>query len=140
MGKIAKIQLRGISRAPSDRMTSDGGCAESLNVYLDSTETAPVLIPDDKTNIVGSGTKTYKAKRIFIHKTANYTNYVLHLEQNNQIGVFMDGEFKAFATLDSGETLSDITSIGNTIILATSTRMMYALFANGVYRLSLIHI
>lgn len=134
MGKIAKIQLRGISRAPSDRMTSDGGCAESLNVYLDSTETAPVLIPDDETDIVGSNGKTYKAKRIFIHKTANYTNYVLHLEQNNQIGVFMDGEFKAFATLDSGETLSDITSIGNTIILATSARMMYALFANGEYR------
>lgn len=134
MGKIAKINLRGISRAPSDRMTSDGGCAESLNVYLDSTETAPVLIPDDETDIVGSNGKTYRAKRIFIHKTANYTNYVLHLEQGNQIGVFIDGEFKAFATLDSEETLSDITSIGNTIILATSTRMMYALFANGEYR------
>lgn len=135
MGKIAKIQLRGISRAPSDRMTSDGGCAESLNVYLDSTETAPVLIPDDKTNIVGSGAMTYKAKRIFIHKTANYTNYILHLEQGNQIGwYYRAGEFKTFATLDSGETISDITSIGNTVIIATSTRMMYALFANGEYR------
>lgn len=135
MGKIAKIQLRGISRAPSDRMTSDGGCAESLNVYLDSTETAPVLIPDDKTDIVGSGAMTYKAKRIFIHKTANYTNYILHLEQGNQIGwYYRAGEFKTFATLDSGETISDITSIGNTVIIATSTRMMYALFANGEYR------
>lgn len=134
MGKIAKIQLRGISRAPSDRLTEDGGCAESLNVYLDSTETAPVLIPDDKTDIVGSDGKTYKAKRIFIHKTANYTNYILHLEQGNQVGVFMDKEFKAFATLDSGETLNDITSIGNTVILATSAKMMYALFANGEYR------
>jgi hypothetical protein len=137
MGKIAKIQLRGISRAPSDRMTSDGGCAESLNVYLDSGETAPVLIPEDKTDIVGSNGKEYKAKRVFIHKTANYTNYILHLEQGNQIGVYMsgvNGDFKAFVTLDTEETLCDITSIGNTVILATSKRMMYALFANGEYR------
>lgn len=134
MGKIAKIQLRGISRAPSDRMTSDGGCAESLNVYLDSTETAPVLTPDDKTNIVGSGAKTYKAKRIFIHKTANYTNYILHLEQGNQIGwYYSTGVFKSFLTLKAGEVMNDINAVGNIIVVATSLSVYYILWKNNTY-------
>ena len=42
---IKQIQLRGISRSPSDRMTEDGGCAESLNVQLEQQELAPMLTP-----------------------------------------------------------------------------------------------
>ena len=132
MGKISRIQLRGISRTPSDRLTSDGGCAESLNAYLQDSEIAPALIPDDVTDIVGSDA-TYKAKKVFIHKTANYENYILHLEQNNQIGSFVNGSFKAFLTLDSDETLTDITSIGNTIIIATSKKMSYVLYKENIY-------
>lgn len=133
MGKISRIQLRGISRTPSDRMTSDGGCAESLNAYLQDSEIAPALVPDDVTDIVGSSA-TFKAKRIFIHKGANYENYILHLDQNNQIGLFINGTFKAFLTLDSDETLSDITSVGNTVIIATSKRINYVLYTNKEYR------
>ena len=44
---IKQLQLRGISRTPSDRASADGGCAESLNVHLDINETAPTLPPDD---------------------------------------------------------------------------------------------
>ena len=87
MRKISRIQLRGISRTPSDRMTDDGGCAESLNVSLDNGEIAPVLMPEDVTSVVGSG-NTFVAKKVFIHKTSSYTNYVLHLQENNQLGVF----------------------------------------------------
>ena len=53
MGKISRIQLRGISRTPSDRLTTDGGCAESLNVSLDNTELAPAFVPDDVTGKLG---------------------------------------------------------------------------------------
>ncbi len=38
---IKRIQLRGISRTPSDRMTEDGGCAESVNIQTDGEEQAP---------------------------------------------------------------------------------------------------
>ena len=47
---IKKLQLRGISRTPSDRMTSDGGCAESLNVQLHAGEIAPMPKPEDATS------------------------------------------------------------------------------------------
>lgn len=133
MRKISRIQLRGISRTPSDRMTDDGGCAESLNVSLDNGEIAPVLMPEDVTSVVGSG-NTFVAKKVFIHKTSSYTNYVLHLQENNQLGVFVDGSFKSFVALNAGETLEDIVAVGNTLVMATSERMLYALYKDGVYR------
>ena len=47
MAEIKRIQLRGISRAPSDRLTEDGGVAESLNIQIDNTEAAPIVQPKD---------------------------------------------------------------------------------------------
>lgn len=133
MRKISRIQLRGISRTPSDRMTDDGGCAESLNAYVADGEIAPVLMPEDVTSVVGSG-NNFIAKRIFVHKGSSYTNYVLHLEENNQLGVFSKGEFKSFVALNAGETLEDIIAVGNTLVMATSERMLFALYKDGVYR------
>ena len=67
---IKQLQLRGISRTPSDRATADGGCAESLNVHLDQNETAPTLPPEDYSD-EAYGTSVTAANRsqiIFIHK------------------------------------------------------------------------
>lgn len=133
MGKISRIQLRGISRTPSDRLTSDGGCAESLNAYLQDSEIAPALVPDDVTNIVGSDA-TYKAKKIFVHKTSYYETFVLQLEEGNQIGTFENGNFAAFLTLNAGEDIHDITSVGNTLIIASTKSLHYVLRKEGEYR------
>ena len=135
MGKISRIQLRGISRTPSDRMTSDGGCSESLNAYLQDSEIAPVLVPDDVTDIVGSDGKTYKAEKVFIHKTSFYKNYVLYIKSNgNQLGAFEDGEFRSFLTLDADEEVKDITAVGNTLIIASNKNLHYVLRREGTYR------
>lgn len=135
MGKISRIQLRGISRTPSDRMTSDGGCSESLNAYLQDSEIAPVLMPDDVTDIVGSDGKTYKAEKVFIHKTSFYKNYVLYIKSNgNQLGAFEDGEFRSFLTLDADEEVKDITAVGNTLIIASNKNLHYVLRREGTYR------
>ena len=50
---IKQIQLRGISRTPSDRMSEDGGLSESLNMYLDTAESAPAFVPKDVTEKQG---------------------------------------------------------------------------------------
>ena len=56
--QIKQIQLRGISRTPSDRMTEDGGCLESLNVQLEAGELAPIPAPSTALTkaITGSAT------------------------------------------------------------------------------------
>lgn len=130
MGKINRIQLRGISRSPSDRMTNDGACAESLNVYLDNDEVAPVLVPDDVTGDLGLP-DGLKAERIFIHKTASYENTV----------TFYDGTLAAYTAngkvavleLHADEILKDITSVGNTLIIATSDNLYYVLYKDKQY-------
>lgn len=132
--EVNKIQLRGISRSPSDRMTSDGGCAESLNMFLHEDESAPVLIPKDITGDLGLPADL-QAERIFIHKTANYENYIA-ISQNRVVAITPDVSGNAPTTileLQNGDTVNDITSIGNTIIIATPKTLHYILYGNRSY-------
>ena len=73
---ITKIQLRGISRVPSDRLTKDGDCAESVNVTLRETETAPVVPPTKVSETLAPGITASGIDVMYIHKTNTYTSYV----------------------------------------------------------------
>ena len=130
MGKISRIQLRGISRTPSDRMTEDGGCAESLNVSLDHSELAPSFIPEDVTKSLGLP-DDLQAEKVFVHKTANYENLIVVAEDS--IAVIKERSYEVFATLDNDESVIDITSIGNTLAISTNKQTLYALYKNKKY-------
>ncbi len=229
---VKQIQLRGISRTPSDRMIADGGVAESLNVFIDNTESAPALLPNDITAAEGLPTdKKYDV--LFIHKGNGYTNYICQYEMNDYsatayivgatdvrriveqaeylandyasyyhsvkgkflpisvinrfknalsdfqenprvllpgitfhshkerdefiggwqagdevqltyeyeetgseakgIGVWDNGEFKPFLSLAEGEVFKLMTSVGNTLIISTSSHTWYSLYRGGEY-------
>ena len=128
--EIKRIQLRGISRAPSDRITENGGVAESLNVVLDHTESAPVVKPKDvseELRIPSSG----KIKKVFIHKGAQYENTIL-VKSYQIIAKTDDGTF-VISDLSEGEEVNDISSIGNTVIVSTSEGPRYALYKDKKY-------
>ena len=134
---VKHIQLRGISRTPSDRMTEDGGCAESLNVQLDTSEIAPALAPEDvstKLNLPPD----LQAEKLFVHKTANYENIIFAEYSDNStnlnIGVISNGKRKIFLTLDDYEQINDITAIGNTLVIAGTLSMHYVLYAGLEYK------
>lgn len=132
---IKQIQLRGISRSPSDRMSQDGGLDESLNLYIDSAENAPALMPEDVTASLGLP-DDLQADRIFVHKTANYENIIA--VGKNEVGIsvitgWIGGEKQDIKSLEQGEEVTDISSMGNTVILNTSTRPIYLLHKDGVY-------
>lgn len=133
---IKQIQLRGISRTPSDRTVEDGGCAESLNIHLDNGESAPTLPPD---NITPGGLAATGAKILYIHKGEGFTNYV---------GVVSDSEhtyLKAYyatssttvgtlsiCELPAGVSVVSATSIGRILIVSLSNdTARYALFVPG---------
>ena len=71
---IKQLQLRGISRSPSDRQTPDGGCAESLNIHLEEGESAPTLPAKDVGNDFGLEDGETP---IYIHSTLASKNLIL---------------------------------------------------------------
>ena len=134
MGKISRIQLRGISRTPSDRLTEDGGCAESLNVQLDNTELAPSFIPEDVTKKLGLP-DDLQAEKVFVHKTANYENYIVVAATHVSavMATASPGSGRPFLELQANEKCYDIRAVGNTLIIATSINLYYYLFENDNY-------
>ena len=132
---IKRIQLRGISRTPSDRMNEDGGVSESMNMYLDQGESAPAFVPEDVTEQIGLP-DGLKAERIFIHKTANYENSIVVLK--DKIVAYtptIDEDVDPLLVMEftEGETFIDITSMGNTLIVTTSKTLYYILYKDLVY-------
>lgn len=140
-----KILLRGISRTPSDRMSADGGLAESIGFENDMQELAVNVPATDVTrDIVGNDVSLddvnlKDAEVVFIHKTNDYTNYIA--KNGTGVGLLDNASpyYHAFYTFEIGETLKEIKSIGNTLILLTANsqgetqRMEYVLFKNGNY-------
>ena len=131
---IKQIQLRGISRTPSDRLSEDGGLSESLNMFMDTAENAPAFVPEDVTKDLKLPADL-QAERIFIHKTANYENYIV--VQLGKVQAYtpdiVDDEPLLLLDLTDGEEVLDINSVGNTLILATSANLYYILYQNRTY-------
>ena len=130
MGKISRIQLRGISRTPSDRLTTDGGCDESLNIHLDNTESAPVLKPEDVTAKLGLP-GDLQADKVFVHKTANYEHIVLQEEE--ELVAYINGR-KQVILSEERLKVNDIASVGNTLIVTTDSNMYYVLYNDRKYK------
>lgn len=128
---IKQIQLRGISRAPSDRFSEDGGLSESLNMHVDTAENAPALVPKDVTNKLGLP-DGLQAERIFIHKTPNYENYIVVL-QDKVVAFNENTEKEPISVLENIEKVVDITSVGNTLIVSTADNIYYILYKNREY-------
>ena len=74
-----RIQLRGISRTPSDRMSEDGGLAESLNVKIEAGESLPSIEPDDCTEEL-AGEDAMTACPIYVHESSSYRNIIAKRE------------------------------------------------------------
>lgn len=129
--EIKRIQLRGISHSPSDRLTSDGGCSESLNVCLDNEELAPVTLPKNITDRITSEELTPDFDIVFLHKVGAHEKYFLANEEI--VGYFDDIDFITLFQLD-GAAIKDVTSVGNTIIFATSKGMRFVLYKDGSYK------
>lgn len=131
---IKRIQLRGISRDPSDRMNADGGCAESLNVQLNNDELEPTPVPIVVNTALGIPATL---KVLYIHKGNTHTNYVGTI--GSSVYAKLEGEVEAgenpqeIFALETDETIVGITSIGNILVCTTSLCTHYAIFRDGAY-------
>lgn len=73
---IKKIPIKGISRDPSAQISSDGFCAESLNVQLDMGEVAPAIKPMQVKDSDGDSIVT-EGDILYIHKGVGYENLII---------------------------------------------------------------
>lgn len=156
---IKQIQLRGISRSPSDRMTSDGGCAESLNVQLDHGELTPMPQPEDvseeviKEDDLPQHQNPSNFTLRFIHNGTYYRNYIIWRTTaliDPRMGIYV--RYELVATIgDSTDRSSvvikywringsnqpsspSISSVGNTLVVSFNGDMWYFLFKDGAYK------
>lgn len=142
---IKRIQLRGISHTPSDNMSADGGCDESINFFADQQELAPTdtfsTVGDD---VMPSGYDVFEV--VFAHKTQSYTNYIYALYDDpsslyDGAGLYTldpantDEPYSKILGFESGEGFDKIEAIGNTLIVLTDRRMLYVIFKDGEYTL-----
>ena len=132
-----RIQLRGISRTPSDRYTADGGLSESLNLQLEDNETAPVLVPEDITSRYGAAaTAGLPGPTLFIHKGRGYNNLVFQDISAGSIKAYAEnsiGNSMLVYSLQQNEEVHNVTSIGNTLVISTNQRIEYILYKDGSY-------
>ena len=146
---IKRLQLRGISRTPSDRMNDDGGVAESLNTYIAEAESAPALPPEDVAEKLGlpvsdpSGNFTREYRCVYIHNVGNENHFIYVLR--TEIPKLPESKYTDALYAYPGQQLifsgkqdeliidSTVTSIGNTIIFSTTRGNGYAIYKNGEY-------
>lgn len=135
---IKKIPIKGISRDPSGQLSSDGMCAESLNVQLDMGEVAPAIAPKQVTDAAGNPISV-EGDILFIHKGSNYENVIYRDGTNlsfiatlpKTIGTARSG--LVYGGLSYDETINDVKSVGNTVVISTSKDMYYILWKENAY-------
>ena len=140
---IKRIQLRGISRTPSDRMNEDGGVAESLNTYIAEQESAPVLPPEDMTSKLGlpqGQTSSSNHRCVYIHRVGAEDHYIYvtrdFISGNRRRETLLSfPEMQEIYTTPYNVEILDktVTSIGNTLIFSTTNGNGYAIYKNGKY-------
>lgn len=140
---IRRLQLRGISRTPSDRMTQDGGCAESLNVHLDDNEITPTLRPevinsmtdDDGYEYFPPATWQVAWECVYIHKTPYFTRAIIKYVESGEMhfGVWNGEDCDVFLSISTSETFVRCISLGNTLGIVTDQSVHWNLMSNGEY-------
>ena len=149
---IKQIQLRGISRNPSDRYTADGGCAESLNVFLDNDETAPALKPvvvntrkDDRgVAMFPNPDWGHSWEAVFIHKMPNFQRAVIKYVEDGvtKLGTWgmagvpgwVETGCTPFMSLATGETFIRCVNLGNSLGVVTDSGTSWVLMKDGAYK------
>lgn len=127
-----ELKYNGHTAQPSDYECPDGDLALSLGMVPENGSLHPVMPP----KVLATWENV---SRVFAHKN-NFTHYVVVQNGGNANFTFSwcDDKFgalsEAFLTL-TAETITDITAIGNMLIVASSKQMYYVLWRDGIYHL-----
>lgn len=133
------IQFTGYAAAPSDYECNDGELACALNLIAENDHLVAVSQPKGLLNLLPG------ERVLFIHHVAGQNNYILYRMTNDTNCIYWklksdsDGEILD-STADAiliGEcpSVMQVTAIGNTLCIATSAGLRFALWKDGEYNL-----
>ena len=130
MNKV-NVALSGINRAIDDGISKDGACAELINMRVKNGSLEPVGKPIKKKSFTNG-------EPIFIHKNANY-EHIITYDENNVLWYDSDRNGDDFVnqnvSLCNIDNITQLQSVGNTLIILTEDSMYYLLYTNGTYKL-----
>lgn len=128
MNKV-NVALSGINRAIDDGISQDGSCAELINMRVKNNSLEPVGRP------ILEG-KNFSGEPIFIHKNSDYEHIISYDGSSVYYDYIRSGsEYTAVkASIRAIPNVTQIQSIGNTLIIITADSIHYALFTDGKYK------
>lgn len=123
-----EIKYTGITARPSDYDSPDGDLATAINVTNEEGNLKPIQLPNKMFACKANETL------IYVHSNSTYKN-----------GIFLSEGILYFSSIENidkerllvyalqNTTISSISSIGNMLILCTSSGILYAIYSNQKY-------
>lgn len=123
-----EIKYTGITGRPSDYDCPDGDLATMVNLINENGNIIPIMPP--KTLF----TLSEGQKVLFIHKTSNFCNYILHDANSNSLCYFTDKTMTIAVLIPiEAKNIHQVSAIGNTLLLLSSSGMYYFLHKKSTY-------
>lgn len=127
---VKETKYNGYTAVPSDYACPDGDLATAVNIIPEDGALQPVLPP--KVLFTLSSTQ----KVLYIHTTSAYTHYIVYDSSNRKL-YWMDSTARKLQTTDAytigSHIVTDINSIGNTLLIFTEDSINYYLWKQGAY-------
>lgn len=123
---------KGITTSPSGMLTDDTELVELVGMVYKSGEMHPIQSPSPL-----SGTASNKI--VYIHKGPDYCNAILYDKEHGNI-TFAKVDFEKSSINKPQQegisigSLNNISSVGNTLIVATDKGFVYLLYKGGTYK------
>lgn len=125
-----EIKYKGLSTVPSDYDSEDGELSTCLNLINEDGSLKPIL----------SGTKLFSLSRageriVYIHRmVGTYTHYVIKYGNQLLYRTDSDATENLILTFSSDTVITEVNSMGNTIIILTNEGVFYCLWKNSEYK------
>lgn len=121
------IIYTGLGRAVNDIEAPDGELSISHNIIRDNGSMRPIWIPEECISLEDGETM------VFLHRTADHKkNYVVRTGGN--LMFFSEDNPERMYIMDVGNGEISVTSIGNTLLVVTSSGLDYVLFKESEYK------
>ena len=112
---------KGITRSPSDLLCSDFELSKCVNLIPENESLSPIVFPKLEENIIPES----GMRLIYIHKTNEYKNYIFYY--NGEL-YCANEDNPSPVMITTTSVPKQVSSIGNTMIITTSSGMNYFLY------------
>lgn len=122
---IKDIIYNGITATPSDYSSPDGDLAMAMGVVQENGAMAPILPPKEVLQLEEGD------KVLYIHETNKFKHYIIQNSNKHLVWWNGEGEYDATEMRYFATEISEVSSVGNTLIVLDSDGMHYFLWKGG---------